>query len=77
MTATAALHRAWALDLDTRTLYDLLRLRVDVFVVGGAGPETGRGGGGRGPPTKPPRVEKEGPGGWGRPPVGGPPGGPE
>ncbi|SEK29963.1 GNAT family N-acetyltransferase [Rhodococcus maanshanensis] len=33
MTATAALHRAWALDLDLRTLYDLLRLRVDVFVV--------------------------------------------
>ena len=30
---TATVHRAWAADLDTRTLYALLRLRVDVFVV--------------------------------------------
>jgi ElaA protein len=27
------LHRAWSADLDTRTLYALLRLRVQVFVV--------------------------------------------
>ncbi|MFE6920575.1 GNAT family N-acetyltransferase [Nocardia sp. NPDC057663] len=27
------LHRAWAADLDTATLYQLLKLRVDVFVV--------------------------------------------
>lgn len=27
------LHRAWSADLDTRTLYALLRLRVEVFVV--------------------------------------------
>lgn len=34
MTETAAtLRRSWALDLDTATLYALLRLRVDVFVV--------------------------------------------
>ncbi|MFR9805672.1 GNAT family N-acetyltransferase [Pseudonocardia sp. RS010] len=34
MTETAAtLRRAWALDLDAATLYELLRLRVDVFVV--------------------------------------------
>ncbi|EOM76028.1 GNAT family N-acetyltransferase [Rhodococcus rhodnii] len=33
MTATAALKRAWALDLDTSTLYALLSLRVEVFVV--------------------------------------------
>lgn len=26
-------HRSWAADLDARTLYALLRLRVDVFVV--------------------------------------------
>jgi ElaA protein len=32
-TLTATVHRAWAADLDTRTLYALLRLRVDVFVV--------------------------------------------
>jgi ElaA protein len=29
----ATVHRAWAADLDTRTLYELLRLRTDVFVV--------------------------------------------
>jgi ElaA protein len=29
----ATVHRAWAADLDPRTLYELLRLRVDVFVV--------------------------------------------
>jgi ElaA protein len=29
----ATLHRSWALDLDAPTLYALLRLRVDVFVV--------------------------------------------
>lgn len=29
----ATLHRAWAADLDPGTLYDILRLRVDVFVV--------------------------------------------
>ncbi|MEU7815873.1 GNAT family N-acetyltransferase [Pseudonocardia sp. NPDC049154] len=34
MTETAAtLRRSWALDLDAATLYELLRLRVDVFVV--------------------------------------------
>ncbi len=27
------MHRAWAAELDTRTLYALLRLRVEVFVV--------------------------------------------
>lgn len=32
-TTSAALKRAWALDLDTRTLYELLKLRVEVFVV--------------------------------------------
>jgi len=30
---SATVHRAWAADLDARKLYDLLRLRVDVFVV--------------------------------------------
>jgi ElaA protein len=30
---TVALHRTWAKDLDTRTLYELLKLRVEVFVV--------------------------------------------
>ena len=30
---SATVHRAWAADLDTRSLYELLRLRVDVFVV--------------------------------------------
>lgn len=29
----ATVHRAWAADLDARTLYEVLRLRVDVFVV--------------------------------------------
>lgn len=33
MTATATLHRAWAKDLDPATLYELLKLRMDVFVV--------------------------------------------
>jgi ElaA protein len=31
-------HHAWAADLDARTLYELLRLRVDVFVVEQATP---------------------------------------
>ncbi|HUO38907.1 MAG TPA: GNAT family N-acetyltransferase [Mycobacterium sp.] len=30
---TVALHRSWAKDLDTATLYELLKLRVEVFVV--------------------------------------------
>lgn len=30
---TATLHRSWAADLDPRTLYELMRLRVEVFVV--------------------------------------------
>jgi len=30
---SATVHRAWAADLDPVTLYALLRLRVDVFVV--------------------------------------------
>ena len=30
---SATVHRCWAADLDVRTLYELLRLRVDVFVV--------------------------------------------
>ncbi len=29
----ATVHRAWAADLDPRTLYEILRLRVEVFVV--------------------------------------------
>lgn len=29
----AALHRSWSADLDTATLYALLALRVEVFVV--------------------------------------------
>lgn len=33
MTATAALRRSWALDLDNKTLYALLKLRVEIFVV--------------------------------------------
>jgi ElaA protein len=33
MTATAALKRSWALDLDNKTFYELLKLRVEVFVV--------------------------------------------
>ncbi|TCK25378.1 GNAT family N-acetyltransferase [Pseudonocardia endophytica] len=32
-TRTATVRRSWALDLDGSTLYALLRLRVDVFVV--------------------------------------------
>lgn len=34
----ATVHRAWAADLDARTLYELLKLRVDVFVVEQASP---------------------------------------
>lgn len=30
---TVALRRAWAKDLDTATLYELLKLRVEVFVI--------------------------------------------
>ncbi len=30
---TAPLHRCWGQDLDTATLYELLKLRVEVFVV--------------------------------------------
>lgn len=30
---TATVHREWAADLEPRTLYELLRLRVEVFVV--------------------------------------------
>ena len=30
---TVALHRSWAKDLDTATLYELLKLRIEVFVV--------------------------------------------
>ena len=30
---TVALRRSWAKDLDARTLYELLKLRVEVFVV--------------------------------------------
>lgn len=33
MMSTVALKRSWALDLDTATLYELLKLRVEVFVV--------------------------------------------
>lgn len=32
-TATAALKRSWAQDLSNETLYELLKLRVEVFVV--------------------------------------------
>jgi ElaA protein len=35
---TATVHRAWAADLPAATLYELLRLRVDVFVVEQASP---------------------------------------
>src|SRR5919109_2552856 len=35
---TATVHRAWAADLSPSTLYELLRLRVDVFVVEQASP---------------------------------------
>lgn len=34
----ATVHRSWAADLDTRTLYELLRLRMEVFVVEQAAP---------------------------------------
>jgi ElaA protein len=34
----ATVHRSWAADLGSRTLYELLRLRVDVFVVEQASP---------------------------------------
>ena len=34
----ATVHRSWAADLGPRTLYELLRLRVDVFVVEQASP---------------------------------------
>ncbi|MEV0946303.1 GNAT family N-acetyltransferase [Rhodococcus sp. NPDC049939] len=40
MAAVAALKRSWALDLDTKTLYQLLELRVEVFVVEQACPYT-------------------------------------
>ncbi|MEV4128745.1 GNAT family N-acetyltransferase [Nocardia sp. NPDC049707] len=33
MMSTVVLKRSWALDLDTATLYQLLKLRVEVFVV--------------------------------------------
>ncbi|MEV0333669.1 GNAT family N-acetyltransferase [Nocardia sp. NPDC050717] len=33
MMSTVVLKRAWAADLDAATLYELLRLRVEVFVV--------------------------------------------
>ncbi|NKY45210.1 GNAT family N-acetyltransferase [Nocardia sp. MDA0666] len=33
MMSTVALKRSWAADLDTATLYKLLKLRVEVFVV--------------------------------------------
>lgn len=33
MTATAILKRSWAHDLDTATLYELLKLRQEVFVL--------------------------------------------
>jgi ElaA protein len=35
---SAALHRAWAKDLDAPTLYAILKLRVEVFVVEQARP---------------------------------------
>ena len=35
---SATVHRSWAQDLDTRLLYELLRLRVEVFVVEQASP---------------------------------------
>jgi ElaA protein len=35
---TIALRRSWAKDLNTRTLYELLKLRVEVFVVEQATP---------------------------------------
>ncbi|GAC68957.1 GNAT family N-acetyltransferase [Gordonia soli] len=33
MTSVGQLHRSWAADLDAATVYELLRLRVDIFVV--------------------------------------------
>jgi ElaA protein len=30
---TVAMHRSWAKDLDTTTLYELLKLRIEVFVI--------------------------------------------
>ena len=33
MGSAATVHRAWAADLGSATLYELLRLRIDVFVV--------------------------------------------
>jgi ElaA protein len=30
---TVALHRSWAKDLDTATMYELLKLRIEVFVI--------------------------------------------
>jgi ElaA protein len=33
MTATASLHRNWAQDIDMSTLYKILQLRLEVFVV--------------------------------------------
>lgn len=33
MMATAALKRSWSFDLDNKTFYELLKLRVEVFVV--------------------------------------------
>lgn len=33
MTATATLKRSWAFDLDTKALYELLKLRFEVFVL--------------------------------------------
>jgi ElaA protein len=35
---TATVHRTWAVDLDPLTLYEILRLRVNVFVVEQASP---------------------------------------
>src|SRR5262249_61944042 len=35
---TVTLRRSWAKDLDTRTLYELLKLRIEVFVVEQASP---------------------------------------
>jgi ElaA protein len=35
---TIALRRAWAKDLDTATLYELLKLRIEVFVIEQATP---------------------------------------
>ena len=40
---TVALRRSWAKDLDAATLYELLKLRVEVFVVEQATPYPGAG----------------------------------